>query len=70
MLVVGVDVAALAAFGIALVVVSCIIAAAIPLTQEQGDAAVSATAVTALLMVIAYIIIVRILDMMVGALGW
>lgn len=66
MLLFGVDVAALAATGIMLVFMSCIVAAVIPLTQEQGDAAVSATAVTALIMVIAYVIIASVLDMMVG----
>lgn len=66
MLVLGVDVAALAAFGIMLVFVSCVVATRITMTQEQGDAVVAATAMTALLMVIAYIAIACILDAMVG----
>lgn len=66
MLVLGVDVAALAAFGIMLVFVSCVVATRITMTQEQGDAVVIATAMTALLMVIAYIAIACILDAMVG----
>lgn len=66
MLVLGVDVVALAAFGIMLVFASCVVATRITMTQEQGDAVVVATAMTALLMVIAYIAIACILDAMVG----
>lgn len=66
----GIDVTIMAAFGILLVMASCVMASLLPMSQEQGDAVVIATAMTALAMVLAYIVMAYVLDAMVGCMGW
>lgn len=66
----GVDVLVLAACGLTLVVGSLVMSALVPLSQEQGVAAVVATAVTALSMLVTYVVMAKVLDATLGVMGW
>lgn len=70
MILLGVDVIVLAIVGVALTVASYVTARLVPLSQEEGVATVTATFVTALSMVIAYVVMAKVLDAMLGAMGW
>lgn len=66
----GVDVLVLAACGMTLVIGSLVMSALVPLSQEQGTAAVVATMVTALSMLVTYVVMAQVLDAMFGGTGW
>lgn len=70
MILLGVDVIILAIVGVALTVASYVAARFAPMSQEEGIAYITATFVTASSMVIAYVVMARVLDMMLGAMGW
>lgn len=70
MILLGVDVIILAIVGVALTVASYVAARFAPMSQEEGTAYITATFVTASSMVIAYVVMARVLDMMLGAMGW
>lgn len=70
MITLGVDVVILSLFALACIVASIVACGLIPLAKEEGDVAVAATAITAVVMVIAYIIMAGVLDSMLGAMGW
>lgn len=61
---IGIDVLILAAVGCALVVVSY--ALTLHLSEAEATASVMSTAATALLMVVAYVVMAGILDMLAG----
>lgn len=62
---IGIDVMILAAFGCLLVVMSYMLTAR--LSEAEATASVTSTAATALLMVVAYVIMAGILDVIAGA---
>lgn len=66
----GIDVIVLTVIGMILTAASYVMARLVPLSQEEGVATVTATFVTALSMVIAYVVMARVLDAMLGAMGW
>lgn len=66
MLVFGIDVVCMAMFALGLVITSIVVACRIPLTKEQGDAAVMATIITAVSMVIFYMMMTKVLDAIIG----
>jgi hypothetical protein len=66
----GIDVIILAMFGLALVLASYIAAVLVPLSQEGGMAAIVSTAITAISMIVAYIIMAHVLDNVLGYMGW
>lgn len=70
MITLGVDVVILSLFALVCIIASIVTCGLIPLAKEEGDAAVMATAITAVAMVIAYIIMAGVLDSMLGAMGW
>lgn len=70
MILLGVDVIILAIVGMALTAASYVAARLAPMSQEEGVACITATFVTALSMVIAYIVMAKVLDLMLGAMGW
>lgn len=70
MILLGVDVIILAIVGMALTAASYAAARFAPMSQEEGTAYITATFVTASSMVIAYVVMARVLDMMLGAMGW
>lgn len=61
---IGIDVLILAAFGCVLVVVSY--ALTLRLSEAEATASVTSTAATALLMVVAYVVMAGMLDMIAG----
>lgn len=65
MITLGIDVAILAFIGIACMLLVIVFCATAGVTQEQGEAAVVASAMTALVMVIGYVVMARVLDMIV-----
>lgn len=70
MILLGVDVIILAIVGMALTVASYVAARFAPMSQEEGTAYITATFVTASSMVIAYVVMAKVLDMMLGTMGW
>lgn len=70
MILLGIDVIILAVVGMALTAASYVAARLVPLSQEEGIATITATFVTALSMVIAYVVMAKVLDAMLGAMGW
>lgn len=70
MLLVGIDVLILAVFGLALIFASYVGAVLIPLTKDAGWASIISTAITAASMVIAYVVMTKVLDHVLGAFGW
>lgn len=70
MLTFGIDILILAVVGVALVLATYVAAALIPLTREGGVAAVTATAITATSMIVAYIVMAHVLDNVLGYMGW
>lgn len=66
----GIDVIILAVFGLALVLASYIAAVLVPLSREGGVAAIISTAITAISMVMAYVVMAHVLDTMLGSMGW
>lgn len=70
MILLGIDVIILAIVGVALTVASYVAARFAPMSQEEGTAYITATFVTASSMVIAYVVMAKVLDMMLGAMGW
>lgn len=61
---IGIDVMILAAFGCVLVVMSYVLTAR--LSEAEATASVTSTAATALLMVVAYVVMAGVLDMIIG----
>ena len=57
MIALGVDVILLAAFGCALVIANAMLALLLPMSQEQGEASIKATAWTAMFMVVFYVVV-------------
>lgn len=70
MILLGVDVIILATVGMALTAASYAAARLAPMSQEEGTAYITATFVTASSMVIAYVVMAKVLDAMLGAMGW
>lgn len=68
MLMFGIDVLLMALLGLLLVIVSYLISWLVPLSYEQGVAAVTATAMTALMMTLGYTIMAKALDALVMSL--
>lgn len=62
MLVLGIDVIILAAFGAALVVAAYVAAMLVPLSRESGVTAVVTTTIVSAVMVVAYMLMTRVLD--------
>lgn len=62
MLVIGIDVAILSAFGLVLIVASYAFSRLFCLSQEEGSVCVATTAVVSLLMVIFYVAMAFVLD--------
>lgn len=70
MILLGIDVIILAIVGMALTVASYVAARFAPMSQEEGTAYITATFVTASSMVIAYVVMAKVLDAMLGTMGW
>lgn len=70
MLVFGIDVLILACFGCMLVFGSYVAACLVPLGRDEGVISIISTAVTATMMVIAYVVMAHVLDAVFGAFGW
>lgn len=70
MILLGIDVIILAIVGMALTAASYIAARLVPMSQEEGIVCIIVTFATASSMVIAYIVMAKVLDMMLGAMGW
>lgn len=70
MLVFGIDVLILVCFGSLLVFGSYVVACIVPLGRDEGVVSIVSTAVTATMMVIAYIVMAHVLDAVFGAFGW
>lgn len=70
MLTFGIDILILAVVGIALVLTSYITAVLVPLSREEGVAAIVSTAITATSMVMAYVVMAYVLDTMIGSMRW
>lgn len=66
----GVDILILAILGGILAMTSWLIAVLVPLGEDEGVAAITATCATALIMIMGYAIMARVLDNMCGPLGW
>lgn len=62
MLVLGIDVIILAAFGAALVVAAYVAALLVPLSRESGVTAVVTATIVSTVMVVAYMLMARALD--------
>lgn len=65
MLVFGIDVLVMAMLAVVLVIASFFVSWLVQLSYEEGVMAVTATAVTSLLMLIGYVIMTKILDAIV-----
>lgn len=68
MLMFGIDVLIMAVLGVVLVIASYLVARLVPLGYEEGMTAITATAATAMLMVIGYVVMTKVLDALVMAL--
>lgn len=66
MVVIGIDLLILALYGLLLIAVSYLAAAIIPLTEEQGWSAITATAMTSLAYVIGYALMAHVFDSVLG----
>ena len=66
MVVIGIDLLILTLYGLLLTLVSYVAAAVIPLTEEQGWSAITATAITSLAYVIGYALMAHVFDMVLG----
>lgn len=66
MLVIGIDVLILFCFGCGLVFASYVAACLIPLGRGEGIASIVSTAITAITMVLGYMVMVEMLDRLVG----
>lgn len=65
MFVFGIDVLIMAVLAMLLVIASYLVATLVPLSYEEGMTAITAAAATAMLMVIGYVVMTKILDAMV-----
>ena len=70
MLTIGIDVAILGCFAIALIAAAFMARTILGLTPGEANMTVLATVVSSLTMLIAYIIMAHVLDAMLGAYGW
>lgn len=70
MITLGIDVIILIFVGMALTTASYAAARLAPMSQEEGVAYITATFVTASSMVIAYVVMAKVLDLMLGTMGW
>ena len=66
MIVIGIDLLILALYGVLLTGTAYIMAALIPLTEEQGWSAIIATAITSLCYVVGYVVMICVLDWVLG----
>lgn len=64
----GIDVLIMAVLAMLLVIASYLVATLVPLGYEEGMTAITATAATAALMVIGYVVMTKVLDALVMAL--
>lgn len=64
----GIDVLIMAVLAMLLVIASYLVARLVPLGYEEGMATITATAATAALMVIGYVVMTKVLDALVMAL--
>jgi hypothetical protein len=65
MFVFGIDVLIMAVLAMLLVIASYLVATLVPLGYEEGMTAITATAATAMLMVIGYVVMTKVLDALV-----